>query len=456
MGFQTTNSQPVTRNSQLPTNRILIRDGAVLTGEGWLEPGYVLVNGERIAAVGEGAPPPGIEADEVIEARHTAVLPGLINGHTHFSQSFMRGLAGGLPLLPWLKQHIWPLQRAMTAEDLHLASLLALVENLRCGATTVVDHHKIARTPAHTDAVCEAAERVGLRVTVARAWSDLGKNAEAPETILKDLERLLVTRMKDEGGSDHTSPRVSIANGPVALWRCSAETLRRTQDLARRYGAVTHAHVAETQHEVKMSQEAHGHRPVAWLEEIGVLGSDVELVHAVWANDMELDLIAERGVTVVHCPVANMVLGSGAAPITEMRRRGIPLRLGTDGPASNDRQDLFEVTKAALNLARVTALDPTVLSPAEVLRLATGDRVLDPGAPADIIVVDLNHPRAAPVHDTDSALVLCAHGSDVQTVIVGGEILLHERRVLVLDEEALLDECRHAVRALIHKVNEAR
>ena len=422
---------------------ILIRDGAVLTGEGWLEPGYVLVEGSEIQAVGSGAPPPGMKGDETVDAAHCAVLPGLINGHTHFSQSFMRGLGGGLPLLPWLKERIWPLQRAMTPETLRLAARLALVENLRCGATTVVDHHKIARTAAHTDAVCEAAAEVGLRVTVARAWADLGNGAEESQEILEDLERLL------ERWSG--SPHVTVANGPVALWRCSPETLQRTYALMQARGGVTHAHVAETRDEVALSLEAHDLRPVAWLEEIGVLGTETELVHAVWLDEEELALIADRGATVVHCPIANMVLGSGAAPVADLQARKVPLRLGSDGPASNDTQDLFEVMKAALNLARVTALDPTLLAPDAVLRMATGGRTLAPGVPADLIIVNLNHPRAVPVHDLDAALVLCSHGSDVRTAIVGGKVLLRDGELLVLDERALLDECRRAAKALAER-----
>jgi 5-methylthioadenosine/S-adenosylhomocysteine deaminase len=422
---------------------ILIRNGALLTSEGWLEPGYVLVEGGEIKAVGAGAPPPGMAGEETVDAAHCAVLPGLINGHTHFSQSFMRGLGGGLPLLPWLKERIWPLQRAMTPETLRLAARLALIENLRCGATTVVDHHKIARTPAHTDAVCEAAAELGLRVTLARAWADLGNGAEEPQEILADLERLL----ERWAGSPH----VTIANGPVALWRCSPETLQRTHALIRAHGGVTHAHVAETRDEVTLSLEAHDLRPVAWLEEIGVLGPETELVHAVWLDEEELDLVAERGATVVHCPIANMVLGSGAAPVPALQAREVPVRLGSDGPASNDTQDLFEVMKAALNLARVTALDPTVLAPDAVLRMATDGRALTPGAPADLIVVNLNHPRAVPVHDLDAALVLCSHGSDVRTVIAGGKVLLRDGELLVLDESALLEECRRAVRELLRE-----
>lgn len=429
-------------HNALPTMNYLIRDGAVLTPAGWLNPGYVQVEGDRIIAVGAGAPPPTLTAEETLSARGKAVLPGLINGHTHLSQTFMRGLAGGRPLLPWLKERIWPLQAAMTPEELHLATLLGLVENLRCGATTVVNHHKIARTPAHTDAVLAAAQTLGLRVTLARAWADLGPGAESPVSILEDLERLFAACNLPPASF------ILAASGPVALWRCSAETLRAAGALARRYDAVTHAHVAETQEEVQMSLEMHGLRPIAWLEHLEVLGADTQIVHAVWVDETEQDLLAARNATVVHCPVSNMVLGSGIAPIPALLRRGIKVRLGTDGPASNDTQDLFETLKAALLLARVSALDPTALAPAQALPLATGGRTLHPGTPADLIIVNLDHARAQPLHDLDSALALSTHGSDVETVLVGGRLLLREGRVLALDERALLEACRDATRSL--------
>jgi len=435
-------------------SKILIRDGAVFAPDGWLEPGYVWIAGESIAAVGAGDPPADLvaQADELISARHKAVLPGLINGHTHLSQTFMRGLSGGRALLPWLKTLIWPLQRALTVADMRLAALLGLVENLRCGVTELVDHHKITATPAHTDAVCEAAAQVGLRFTLARAWSDTGKGAEAPEAILADLARLFERW--------HAGP-IRIANGPLALWRCSAETLQRTHALAQEHGSVSHVHVAESQDEIALSLDAYALRPLRWLDSLGVLDAAMQVVHAVWVEDAEIALLARRGATVVHCPISNAVIGSGIAPVAAMLREGVRLRLGTDGPASNDTQDLFETLKTAVGYARATTLDATVLPPRQALRIAMGaqrvqrvqraqaaQRALAPGAPADCIVVDLNHPRAAPVHDVDSALVLCTHGSDVETVIVGGRVLMREKRVLVVDEAALLDACRAAVQRL--------
>jgi len=420
---------------------ILLCDGAVLTEQGWLNPGYVVLNEGKIAEVGKGdAPQAWLDDCEVQRIPGQAVLPGFINGHTHFSQTFMRGLAGGRPLLPWLKQLIWPLQGVISAEEMKLASLLGLVENLRGGVTEVVDHHKVASTPAHTTAVIDAAQSLGMRLKLARSWSDLGTNAETRESILSDLERLFAEHNGDQ--------RVQIASGPLALWRCSEGLLQETHELAKAQASFTHFHVAETQDEVRMSLEANGLRPVEWLAKIGVLDEQTQVVHAVWVEAGEIDLLANRGALVVSCPVSNAVMGSGAAPLKSMLEKGVRLCLGTDGPASNDTQDMLETVKAALNIARTVNLDPTLLPPAQALSLATGGRCLKAGAEADVITINLNHVRAMPVQDFDSAVVMCSHGSDVRNVFVAGEPLLIDGVVQGLDEAALLSECAKAIQSM--------
>jgi 5-methylthioadenosine/S-adenosylhomocysteine deaminase len=369
-----------------------------------------------------------------------AVLPGLTNAHTHLSQTFMRGLSAGRPLMRWLKEVIWPLQAAMSLEELKLAALLGMVENLRGGATHVVDHQKITKSLECSRAVCAAAEQSGLRLTLARAWADKGSGAENPQAILDELEALF------EGYAN--SLAVQVASGPLTPWRASAQTLQKTHALAQRYGGSTHIHVSETSEEVRLTLDETGQRPVAWLDSIGVLDGDTQVVHAVWVDADEIVLLKRRGALVVSCPVSNAVLGSGMAPVVEMLQAGIPLRLGTDGPASNDNQDCFETMKIALCLARLRSLDPTCLSTADVLRMATAGKTLSPGAPADVILVNLRQANAVPVHDIDSALVQCCHAGDVNSVIVAGKLLLHQKRILALDEDALLRECEQVVAGL--------
>ena len=224
--------------------------------------------------------------------------------------------------------------------------------------------------------------------------------------------------------------------------------MKKAHALAQRHAAPTHIHVSETLEEVEMTLNETGLRPVAWLDSLGVLDESSQIVHAVWVDEAEMELLAQRKATVVHCPVSNAVLGSGVAPVAALHRRGVRLRLGTDGSASNDTQDLFETLKWAAGMARAATLDATVLPALDVLQMAAAGHALQPGAPADVIVVNLDHPRAMPVHNPASALALSTHGSDVEAVMVAGAWLVRGGRVLGLDETALLADCRLAAQAL--------
>jgi 5-methylthioadenosine/S-adenosylhomocysteine deaminase len=437
---------------------LLIQNGHILTmdeANTVHTPGWILLESDRITTVGPGQPPEDLlsRAARVIEAGHMAVLPGLINGHTHLSQTFMRGLGDDKPLLDWLKQIMWPLQAAFTPEDMRLASLLGLVENLHCGVTGVVQHHKIITSPAHVDATAEAAQVVGLRLRLARGWGDLGAAAETPEAIIAEMTRLYKQWHEQAGG------RITVGFGPMAAWRCSDETMRRTVALARDWGLTTHIHVAEARDEIELMRQRNGLGHIEWLHALEVLGPDLQLAHCVHVENFELDLIAAGGATVVHCPVSNMYLASGVAPVRQMLDLAIPVALGTDGPASHNSQDLLETMKIAALLAKVSTGDATALLPLDVLRMVTttGARLLgredlgqiQPGAKADLTLVNLNTARSMPVHRPESAIVYNASGPDVHTVIVAGQILLDA--VTCLDEEALLAECRVAARRLLER-----
>jgi 5-methylthioadenosine/S-adenosylhomocysteine deaminase len=334
---------------------------------------------------------------------------------------------------------------------------LGLVENLRCGATAVVQHHKITHSPAHVNAAAEAAEMVGLRMLLVRAWVDLGDAGESPDAIIEAVGRLRERWHGAAGG------RITVGFGPLAPWRCSDETMRRTVAQARLWGLPTHVHVAEAQDEIDMLQERTGMRHVEWLHALDALGPDVHLVHGVWLEDHELDLVAESGAVIVHCPVSNMYLASGVSAVCKMLGLGIPVAMGTDGPGSQNSQDMLESLKVAALLAKVSTCDANAVLPLDLLRMATvdGARLLGrdnigrivPGALADITVVDLNNARCMPVHYPDSALVYNASGADVHTVLVEGRILLDAGEVTVLDEAALLDECRQAARELLRRAD---
>jgi 5-methylthioadenosine/S-adenosylhomocysteine deaminase len=448
---------------------LLIEHGSLISHDGSALAemiGWLAVDDDRIAALGPGDAPDDWRqrAARIIDARHMAVLPGLVNGHTHLSQTFLRGLADDRPLLRWLKEIIWPAQAAMTPEDQYLAALLGLVENVRCGVTTVVQHHKLPGR-AFVNAAARAAAAVGVRMVLARGWLDLGASGEPLESILAEMQWLYETwhNFHAPRSTLHASlPTIRIASGPLAPWRCCDDAMREITALARSWGVPTHIHVAETQDEIDLLFDRCGRRHIEWLADLDCLGPDTQLVHAVHVTDAEIDLIAQAGATVVYCPTSNLYLASGAAPVRKMLDRGIDVAIGADGSASNTSQDLLECAKVGALLAKHASSDAQALVAADAIRMMTigGARLwsggaaarerrsglgrLAPDAPADVVLVNLNNARCQPVHSAASALVYNASGPDVHTVIVGGDILLDAGRVTVLDEAALLEACRRA------------
>jgi 5-methylthioadenosine/S-adenosylhomocysteine deaminase len=446
---------------------LLIKNAAVVTvnDQGDLFPeGYLLIEGDRIKALGEGAPPEEIAgADQVIDASHKALMPGMINAHTHLFQTFLRGLADDKPLLEWLKTAIWPVAAVMTEEDAYVSGLLGMVENIRGGATTVIDHQYIHTEAGNDDGFCRAADESGLRFKLARGWADMNYHPslmENPDRIISETKRLH-QRYQLEGNG-----RTRVEFAPLIPWGCTDETMLETDHISQAWGAGTHIHVAETREEIEMNLEARGKRHIEWLVDLGLLGPGYQLVHSVWLDDQELDQIAESGAVVVHCPVSNMYLASGAARIPDMLSRGIPVALATDGPGSNNSQDMLETLKTTALLQKVSRLDAMALLPEDVLWMACRggaaaygepDQIgsLEVGKKADLILVDLNTPLAMPVHKIPSALVYNLSARDMDTMIVDGRIVMQDKEILVLDERALLERARETCQDLFNRAGVA-
>lgn len=439
----------------------LIEAGFVLKGDvknTVLRPGFVMIEGDRITKVGEGPAPRNLaeDVDRQIQAPQMAVLPGLINAHVHLFQSFVRGLADDRPLLSWLEENVWPIFEHMTAEDVYLASMLSIVENIRGGATAVEDNQYGHVDPASDDAVLRAAEQSGIRYVMARGWADVNYHyalMESPDRIMGEVDRLYKAWHGTSNG------RIRIGLGPLIPWGCSRETLTRSLDYALERGLTAQMHVAETKAEVEMSLASHGRRHVEWLDEIGLLTASIQLVHSVWLDEQEIVRVAEAGASVVHCPASNMFLASGVAPVARMRQHGIPVALGTDGQACNCGHEMIDILKLTANLQKVAALDATILPRQEILAMACRGGatalgqpdlvgVLAPGMKADLIIVDLSSSRLLPDGDVGSLLVNWARSEDVDTVIVDGEILMRHGRITFVDEADLVEQARQARGAL--------
>ncbi|RTE09344.1 amidohydrolase [Paenibacillus whitsoniae] len=429
------------------------------------KPGYVYMEHDTILEVGEWT---GSDRQEQLlreavnsyDVSGKVVIPGIINGHTHLFQTFMRGVSDHSPLAQWLREIIWPMSLAMEPEDFYLAALIGCIENLKSGATYIMDHHYIHTFPENDASVLQAMVDSGIRGHLARGGSDM-----AGEVRLRETEEQIfcaTDRLLDEW-EGAAQGRIRIALGPLNLYGCSRGYLEKAAVFSRDRGLISHVHVAETSEQIENTMARYGRRNLELLDDVGLLGEQTQVVHGVWLDDGELELIRDKGASVMHCPVSNMYLASGVARVPEMLRMGINVALGTDGPGSNNCQDNLEVLKFTACLHKVNELDATLLPPMEVLRMATVNGAkavgrsqdlgtLEPGKKADLVTVDMMKAHISPVHRASSALVYNANGNDVDLVIVGGQVVVEHGKSTWIDEQDVLRRAQARVDALRSKL----
>lgn len=404
----------------------------------------LLIEQNRIAAVGCDLPAP--HNTETIDARGCAVIPGLVNAHTHLYQNFLKGVGTGLRLVPWCNEVLFPMVDVILQEQgaghqrpAYLWSALGALEMIR-GGTTCCQNLDVS-----ANAVFQAWVDVGMRgvgaITLADDWIPTDLMTEGDR--LKQATLEYVARWHDPRG------RVTVSLGPSAPFLCSEDLLAWTRDTAEARDLGIHIHVSETGGEVEDALRDWGMRPVERLEALRLLDERVSAAHCVHLNGAEIEWLAQRGVTVVHCPKSNMRLADGAMPWPALKAAGVEVALGNDGCASNDLLDMWEEMRAAAMLASVIAVNPAAITPADVFRAATegGARAcrmdagtLDPGRLADVVVVDLSAPHLRPVHDVLDTLVFCARAADVRDVIIDGRVVMRQRQVLTVDERSLVEE----------------
>ncbi len=402
-----------------------------------------------IAAIGENAGRDH-EYDHVIEGRGRVLLPGLVNTHTHAAMTLLRGYADDMLLQPWLTERIWPLEAHLTADDVYWGTRLACLEMISTGTVGFNDMYFFMASAAR------AVDEAGLRARLSYGFIDLS-DPEKREHECKATEGLVdtVERM--------ANPRISAAVGPHAVYTVSSEGLRWCADLARERDLGVHVHLAETETEVSDAVRTTGRRPAALLDEAGLLGPRTVAAHGCWLDDAECRLMAERGATVSHNPASNMKLATGRAmPYPVLKRAGARVALGTDGAASNNSLDLFGEMKTAALLQKFAWNDPTVLPAAEALALATvnahaalgfpGGR-LEPGAPADLVLVETRSPCNTPLHSAVSNAVYACPGAAVTTTLCAGRVLMHER--VVPGAEEILSGAAVAAQALVGRARES-
>ena len=404
-------------------------------------PGAVAIRDDEIIWVGpDELLPAHLEPDERLNMAGGLIMPGLINAHTHAAMTCFRGLADDLPLSVWLNQYIFPAERHITGELVYQGTLLACAEMVLGGTTTFCDMYLFE------DQVARAAHEAGMRALVGEVLYDFpSSNYGPPEQGLSFTKDLIRSWEKD--------PLISVAVEPHAVYTCSPELLRACKDIAEEFQVPMITHLAESQEELKQVEKLYGCSPVVHLERLGLLKEYLIADHCVVLNEEEMDLLAERGVRVVHNPESNMKLASGVAPIPDLLARDVVVGLGTDGCASNNNLDMFAEMDTAAKLHKVHRLDPTVMGAETVTRLAIrgGSRALgfqrqvgslEPGKKADLIGLDLERPHLTPIYNIYSHLVYAASAADVTLTIINGRVVMRNREVFTIDVERVMAEVR--------------
>jgi len=415
--------------------------------------GDVSIRDGRIAAVGASVDG-SVRHDRVIDARGGYVLPGFVQTHIHLCQTLFRGYADDLPLMDWLRRRVWPMEAAHTPATLRSAARLAILELLSSGTTTVLT----METVHDTDVVFQAAAETGIRATIGKCLMDSAADAPArlQETTAASLDESHALRERWHGAE---GGRLRAAYAPRFAVSCSRDLLSAVASLSAETGVLVHTHASESRDEIALVRGLSGGMSnIEYLASLELASPRLCTAHCVWVDEREQRVLAEHDVKVMHCPSSNLKLGSGIAPVPEMRARWITVSLGADGAACNNRLDMFEEMRLAAVL-QATRHAPGVLTARDVLGMATraGARTLgldheigsiEPGKRADLIVVDRYRPHLLPGPDPYSTIVYAARATDVRTTIVDGEVLVDAFAPTRMDPQEIAADASAAAREL--------
>ena len=423
---------------------ILIKGGTIVTMDAndSVVRGDLLIRDGRIAEIDEKI---GSDADETIDATGGVVLPGFVQTHIHLCQTLFRGAADDLALIDWLKKRVWPMEAAHTKESIRASARLGIAELIKGGTTCALT----METVRHTEEVLRVVDESGFRATVGKCMMDKGDDvprALHEETAASIRESVaLIEQWHGRGGG-----RIRCCFAPRFAISCTRELLSEVSELARKHKVMIHTHSSENKNECEIVEAETGRRNVAYLDSLGISGAHVLLAHCIHLDTEEMETLSRTKTNVAHCPSSNLKLGSGLARVAEMLARKIPVSLGADGAACNNRLDMFTEMRTAALLQKL-AHGPEVLSAAQVLRMATIDGAralgldngigsLEVGKRADVIVVDLNQLHSSPKQDVISSLVYSAQPSDVRVTIIDGRVVMRDGGLMTMDESVVVKE----------------
>ena len=374
-----------------------------------------------------------IEVERVIHGENKVAMPGLINAHTHIGMSLLRNYADDLPLHRWLTEKIWPTEAKLIGEDVYWGSLLSIVEMIQSGTTAFCDMYFFM------DEVGKALDQAGIRGVLTRGLiEEEGKNEE----------KLRDTRQLFENWHGKGNGRIKVMVAPHAPYTCSPDFILETMKLAKDLNTGIHIHLSETKKEVEDSFKTYGKSPIKHVYDLGLLDLHTIAAHCVHVDDEDMELMKEKNVYPVNNPGSNLKLASGFAPVDKMLKKGISVALGTDGSSSNNNLNMFEEINLAAIVNKAVNLDAVSVPAIDALKMATvnGAKALDwydeigsleVGKKADLILIDMDKPHLYPRHNIISSLAYSVQGSDVDTVIVDGKIIMEKREIKTLDVEKI-------------------
>jgi 5-methylthioadenosine/S-adenosylhomocysteine deaminase len=432
---------------------LLIRNAEILTmedGEKTLM-ADLGISGDTIAFIGEA--PEGFVADETIDADGDLVMPGFVNAHTHIPMSLFRSYADDLDFFTWLTERIFPAEGRLRGNDVYVGSMLTIAEMITFGVTTFADMYFFM------DDIVRAVKESGIRANLSRGIVTIGESEEEAMAKIEDAFDFL---RKTDGEADG---RIRVDIAPHAPYTNPPEMISRIAEMAKKENARIHIHLSESKKEVEDSISQYGKSPVRQMCDLGLFDVKAMAAHCVHLSDDDMAILREKGVTVVHNPASNLKLGNGAARIYELSEMGVNIALGTDGSASNNNQNLLEEVKLAAILAKGTSAVTTAIPAFEALRMATvngakalgrEDEIgsLKVGKKADVIIMSTKGPHWYPKLNTISNLVYSGQALDVHTTIVGGKVLMKDRKLTTIDIEKIKADASESARYLTSGGNE--
>ena len=445
---------------------LVVENGCILTMDGErriLYGGALAVAGDTILAIGSTKEIAAqYKARKSINAAGKYVFPGFISTHTHLFQMLLKGLGRDKPLLAWLDASVRQALHLYDEESIHFAALAGLLEAVRSGTTTVTDYQYCHVRPGLDSAVIRAYEKLQVRGVLSKAHTDVSAFppeiacpwVETEDDYFESLAGLCVQY------KDH--PLVTMSLAPGIIWDHTREGFIRTRKFADQYKIPITMHLAETEDDDRYALATWGERAIPFLESCGVLGPDFVSVHSVHLTPEDIQTFKEYDVSISHCPLSNMILASGAAPVPQLMTEGVNVSLACDGAASSDTQNMLEVLKAAALQHKLVTRDASVVSASEVLEMATlgGARALglqkqigslEKGKKADFFIFDPLKCFSAPVHDPVSALVYSSSPANVETTVIGGEVILENGKFNSIDETAVLKEASRLAASLVKR-----